>query len=225
MTDSGNHDVNPFRRLSASQVIAWKNCPRIWYYGWMERLKSPLPPQILRGNAVEECVCRVFRESPSLLSADSSSSMKTPLAEDGSPDWDSQENWVGPGLNKLPSRTYRDKESLHRWASSRADIHFDRCWKSAIEDWRSSPNRVGSADDIDAEEGREMVEAAISMHLDQVEACFDAGGGPGLDKWRAGLREKWPAPDGFPREWESHIHPPAAELLGRGMGNRKTVVR
>ena len=210
MTDSGNHDVNPFRRLSASQVIAWKNCPRLWYYGWMERLKSPLPPQILRGNAVEECVCRVFRESPSLLSADSSSSMKTPLAEDGSPDWDSQENWVGPGLNKLPSRDIPgDKESLHRWASSRADIHFDRCWKSAIEDWRSSPNRVGSADDIDAEEGREMVEAAISMHLDQVEACFDAGGGPGLEKWRAGSRDKWPAPDGFPREWGGP-HPSAS---------------
>ena len=89
--DAENSKVNPYRRLSASQVNAWRKCPRLWYYGWMVRLKSPLPPQILRGNAVEECVCRVLRESPALLAPDSHSSMTTPLDEDGSPDWDSQD--------------------------------------------------------------------------------------------------------------------------------------
>jgi len=54
--------VNRYRRLSASQVILWKSCNRLWYYTYIERLKSPLPPQIIRGNAVEECICRVLRD-------------------------------------------------------------------------------------------------------------------------------------------------------------------
>ena len=207
--DPENPKVNPYRRLSASQVNAWRKCPRLWYYGWMARLKSPLPPQILRGNAVEECVCRVLRESPTLMAADSRSSMTSPLAEDGSPDWDSQDFWVGPGLSPLdPSSVPDDRESLHSWASSRADAHFDRCWESAIADWESSPNKVGSADDIDKQEGRDMVEAAINLHLDEVQSCMESGGAPTLDDWRSGTRDDWPAPDGFPRQWDEP-HPAA----------------
>ena len=181
----------------------------MWYYGWMARLKSPLPPQILRGNAVEECVCRVLRESPALMTHDSRSSMTTPLAEDGSPDWDSQDYWVGPGLSPIPRESIPDdRESMLEWATARADTHFERCWESAISDWESSPNRVGLAEDVDKEEGRQMVESAISLHLDQVQACIDSSGGPGLEEWRSGTRPYWPAPDGFPREWEGP-HPAA----------------
>ena len=46
--------VDPFRRLSASQVNLWKACPRQWYYAYQERLKGPMPPVIIRGNAAEE---------------------------------------------------------------------------------------------------------------------------------------------------------------------------
>jgi len=207
--DAENSKVNPYRRLSASQVNAWRKCPRLWYYGWMVRLKSPLPPQILRGNAVEECVCRVLRESPALLVHDSRSSMTTPLAEDGSPDWDSQDYWVGPGLSPLPRESIPDdRESMLEWATARAEAHFERCWDSAISDWEASPNRVGLAEDVDKEEGWQMVESALSLHLDQVQACIDSSGGPDLEEWRSGARPYWPAPDGFPREWEGP-HPAA----------------
>lgn len=207
--DSANPKVNPYRRLSASQVIAWGKCPRIWYYGWMKRLKSPLPPQILRGNAVEECVCRVLRDSPTLLSPDSKASMLSPLKEDGSPALEEPEHWTGPALQPLPESQWpSDRDSMHAWASSRADAHFQRCWDSAVKDWETSPNRVGSATDIDQDEGRQMVEAAIVLHLNQAQACFEAGGGPGLDSWRSGVRELWPAPDGFPRHWDKP-HPSA----------------
>ena len=207
--DAENSKVNPYRRLSASQVNAWRKCPRLWYYGWMARLKSPLPPQILRGNAVEECVCRVLRESPALLAPDSRSSMTTPLAEDGSPDWDSQDYWVGPGLSPLPTESIPDdRESMLEWATARAEAHFERCWDSAISDWESSPNRVGLAEDVDKEEGWQMVKSAISLHLDQVQACIDSSGGPDLEEWRSGSRPYWPAPDGFPRVWDGP-HPAA----------------
>lgn len=177
----------------------------------MERLKSPLPPQVLRGNAVEECVCRVLRDSPTLMRYDSRISLTTPLSEDGSPDWDSQDFWIAPGLQPLAeSEIPSDRESLHKWATARADFHFDRCWDSAVNDWKSSPNRVGSEDDIDKDEGRKMVESAISLHLDQVEECISNGGGPGLEDWRSGKRDFWPAPDGFPRNWDLP-HPAAGQ--------------
>ena len=76
--------VDPYRRLSASQVITWNNCPRLWYYSYIPKLKSPLPPQILRGNAVEDCVSRVLRESPALISPDDDNLIISPLNEDGS---------------------------------------------------------------------------------------------------------------------------------------------
>lgn len=103
------------------------------------------------------------------MSSESRSSMTTPLTEDGSPEWDSQDYWVGPGLSPLPSDSIpTDRESVKAWATARADVHFNRCWESAISDWESSPNRVGSAEDVNKEEGRQMVESAISLHLDQV---------------------------------------------------------
>ena len=71
--------VDPYRRLSASQVITWKTCPRLWYYSYIPKLKSPLPPQILRGNAVEECISRILRESPVYISSIDADLILSPL--------------------------------------------------------------------------------------------------------------------------------------------------
>ncbi len=86
--------VDPFCRLLASQVNLWKACPRQWYYAYEERLKGPMPPVIIRGNAAEECICRVLRDSPSLISRDSNESLISPLNEDGAPDWEDTGNWM-----------------------------------------------------------------------------------------------------------------------------------
>ena len=137
--------VNPFRRLSASQVNTWKSCNRLWYYTYIERLKSPLPPQIIRGNAAEECVCRVLRDSPVMISADSPDEMKSPLLDDGSLDYDNQMAWPSPAMLELPEEQWPDdRKALESWAMSRVDVHFDSCWDAAVADWESSPNRSGS---------------------------------------------------------------------------------
>ena len=204
--------VNPFRRLSASQVITWKSCNRLWYYNYIERLKSPLPPQIIRGNAVEECICRVLRDSPVFVSADAEDEMTSPLLEDGSLAYDNQLAWPGPATIELSEDQWpTDRASLLSWAISRAEVHFDRCWEAAVDDWESSPNRKGSVEDADPEEAREMVQSGLKMHIDQVEACLNAAGGPKLESWRAGEgREYWPPPDGFPRLWDQP-HPAAQD--------------
>ncbi len=202
--DLDNSKINPFRRLSASQVIAWENCPRLWYYGWRERLKTPLPPQIIRGNAVEECICRVLRDSPLFIGPDSDQDMTSPIDAAGSPALD-QEGWVGPNL-KLRSENLwpNNRNELEEWAFKRVIYHFQGCWEKAIEDWESNPNRTGDSSDITSEEALNMVFSGIRLHLDELERCIEKGVDRNLELWRRGeFREYWPAPDGFPRKWNT----------------------
>ena len=130
---TGEHsEVNPYRRLSASQAIAYNTCPRLWYYGWERRLKTPLPPQIIRGNAAEACICRVMRDSPALVPSTAEDQMQSPLDEQGNPLWDSQEGWPSPTLQAIDESSWpTDFEALTAWAHSRAEAHFEKCWEDA----------------------------------------------------------------------------------------------
>ena len=120
---TGEHpEVNPYRRLSASQAIAYNTCPRLWYYGWERRLKTPLPPQIIRGNAAEACICRVMRDSPALVPSTAEDQMQSPLDEQGNPLWDSQEGWPSPTLQAIDESSWpTDFEALTAWAHTRAE--------------------------------------------------------------------------------------------------------
>ena len=197
--------VDPYRRLSASQVITWNNCPRLWYYSYIPKLKSPLPPQVLRGNAVEDCISRVLRESPVLICPDDGNLILSPLNEDGTVSYDSELGWVGPKLDIRGEESWpKNRDELEKWALSRIKVHFEDCWQSAITDWESSPNRVGKSNDISADEGIQMIKSGIQLHLNQVEKCFTENGGPNLESWRLGqYRPTWPSPDGFPKNWDS----------------------
>ena len=210
--DPESAGVNRYRRLSASQVILWKSCNRLWYYAYMERLKGPLPPQIIRGNAVEECICRVLRDSPVLVATGAADEMTSPLLEDGSPAYDNPLAWPAPTLVELTEDEWpTDRDSLEMWAMARIDVHFEACWDAAVLDWESIPNRVGSVDTADPDEGLAMTRAGLRLHLDQVQACIEASGGPGLSDWRkGGSRGDWPPPDGFPRVW-NEVHPAARD--------------
>ena len=210
--DAEGTGINQFRRLSASQVIAWNSCPRMWYYGWEKRLKGPLPPQIIRGNAAESCISRVLQESPVLISAESDIQLIPPLDEKGKVDYEDTTNWLAQRLTPISADDWpNSRESIREWAINRVDFHFDRCWNAAVKDWERSPNRSGSVDDITTDECREMIISGIDLHLDEVENCIKASGGPLLDSWRKGQnRPEWPAPDGFPRVW-NNPHPAVQE--------------
>ncbi len=210
--DADATGVDPFRRLSASQVNLWKACPRQWFHAYEERLKGPMPPQIIRGNAAEECICRVLRDSPVLVTADASDLLTSPLNSEGAPAWEDTGNWMGTRLAALPEADWpASRDALMEWACARVEVHFDRCWDAAVADWEATQNRAGSLDDIDVEECRAMVIEGIRLHLDEVERCIGAGGGPSLAAWRAGeARAEIPAPDGFPLLW-TKPHPAAQD--------------
>ncbi|MED5273873.1 MAG: PD-(D/E)XK nuclease family protein [Candidatus Thermoplasmatota archaeon] len=207
-----DNSVNPYRRLSASQMVTWQACPRLWYYNYIPKLRGPLPPQIIRGNAAESCISKVLRDSPSMVPANSDNLLKSPILDDGSPAYQFSELWPAPSLLPLDSSDWPStRGSLEEWALARAEAHFQSSWDSAVIDWESISNRTGSSDGANEQECREMVANGIRMHIDQVEACMKAGGGPHAEEWRSGKhRHNWPAPDGFPRVWEEP-HPCAQE--------------
>ncbi len=194
--------ISSYSRLSASQIGRWNACPRIWWYEARMKIKSPLPPVIARGNAVEECVCRVLRETPVLIEADAVGRILTsPLDEDGFPTLDSPDGWPGPTIEPLPRGQWPSSaEALSEWAHSRIDAHFQECWDGAVAEWRSLTNTVGDAADLEPEPASRMAHVAIDLHLQEVARCEAMNGGPRLDEWRrGGGRGEWPAPDGFPR--------------------------
>ena len=195
-------NVDPYRRLSASQVIAHNSCPRYWFYGWERRMKSPLPPQIIRGNAAESCICRILRDSPVLVERDADDQMKSPLDQNGAPRWDVEADWPAPGLQTLEKSSWPVSiDSLREWAHSRARIHFPGCWDEAVSNWLKNPNRKGSIEDADPEECYEMILQGIDFHLREVAECMESTP-PELEEWRKGRsRPEWPSPDGFPRNW------------------------
>ena len=204
--------ANPYRRLSASQMVTWKACPRLWYYNNIPKLRGPLPPQIIRGNAAESCISRVMRDSPTLVPGESEDILKSPILDDGNPAYEFGELWPGPSLQALDRSEWpTDRKAMEKWALSRADSHFQKCWDDAVRDWESLTNRVGTSDSADISECREMVENGIRMHLDQVERCLNSLDSDTLESWRGGSnRPEWPAPDGFPLSW-SEPHPCAQE--------------
>ena len=200
--------ANPYRRLSASQMVTWKACPRLWYYNNIPKLRGPLPPQIIRGNAAEACISRVLRDSPSLVPGESEDILTSPILDDGKPAYEFGELWPGPSIQPLERSEWpTDRNALEKWAMMRADSHFQKCWDEAVRDWESLTNRVGTADSADVLECREMVENGIRMHLDQVEKCLNSLDAETLESWRVGTnRPEWPSPDGFPLFW-SEPHP------------------
>jgi hypothetical protein len=179
------------------------------------------------GHAVEGALNRVMRDSPVLVEKDALSEIfDSPLEEvdvSGTgnvvirPSSAKDAPWPGLQLSPLAVADWpQTRKKMTEWARGRANIHFEREWKQGHEEWLENPNRIGDWDAFEAarkDEALEMVYAGIGFHLDEVEDCMAANGGPTFSNWRkGGNRTKWPAPDGFPYE---HSSPhPAAQSAG-----------
>ena len=213
VADPDANIADPYRRLSASQMVTWHACPRLWYYNNILKLRGPLPPQIIRGNAAESCISRVMRDSPSLVSKYADDILKSPILDDGKPAYEYDELWPSPSIQALDESEWpKDRTSLEEWAMARVDAHFDKCWNDAVREWESLTNRTGESNQTDMTECRKMVENGIKLHIDQVELCLNNLNSVILDSWRKGEnRPKWPAPDGFPLLW-TQPHPCAGPV-------------
>ena len=162
VADPDANIADPYRRLSASQMVTWHACPRLWYYNNILKLRGPLPPQIIRGNAAESCISRVMRDSPSLVSKYADDILKSPILDDGKPAYEYDELWPSPSIQALDESEWpKDRTSLEEWAMARVDAHFDKCWNDAVREWESLTNRTGESNQADMTECRKMVENGI----------------------------------------------------------------
>ena len=199
--------VSKFKRLSATSLIQYRNCPRSWYHQRIEFLRGPQVPAMMRGHIVENTVSRVFRETPLLVSeSDAWDVLETPLDDQQRPSRDSTAGYNAPSIQR---REGLDSiESLRTWAQARCDIHLPVVKQIHVEEFEDNPMSIGSGADLDDELMQKMAYATIDFHLTEVERCLQMNGGPKLSEFRSGNRPKWPAPDGFPYDWDTP-HPAA----------------
>jgi len=205
--------IGPYRRLSHSQADMHRRCPRMWYHRYVLGMLGGTHPIFAMGHAVEGALNRVMRDCPALVASDASSETFDSPVEEIDPTGtgnivvrpSTKTDAAWPALRVMPlskSSWPIDRESMAEWARARADLHFEREWGLARESWEEDPNRVGDWISFDAarkDESLQMVYAGIEFHLDEIEDCIGAGGGPLFADWRAGKnRPQWPAPDGLP---------------------------
>ena len=205
--------VSKFEKLSATNINDWNACMRHWWYRRVEYLKGPQVPPMMRGNIVEATVCAVMRETPALISAeDPPEILASPLDVEGVPDRAATSGWPAQNISPIPTDLWpTDSDTFLEWAFARVEVHLPVQKAAEIEKFLDEPQRIGSADQLDDENMRQMCRSAIELHLDEVERCIASNGGPNLDAWRRGdNRPEWPAPDGFPPEWKAS-HPVAQE--------------
>jgi hypothetical protein len=205
------HDsVGPYNRLSASQANTYLACPRLWFYQKVYRFKMPQIPVLFIGRAVEEALCRVLRDSPSLVAphAPSNALGPSPYRDNGEPEDEHHAAWPAPKLMPLfPSERPSDKSSLTQWAHARCRVHLPVALEAMKEAWQKDERRAGDWSEVDEEACVQMVLNGVDFHLKEVERCFESQGGPSLQTWREGERPPHPAPDGFPFPSFAARHP------------------
>ena len=157
-----------FKRLSATSLIQYRNCPRSWYHQRIEFLRGPQVPAMMRGHIVENTVSRVFRETPLLVSqSDAWDILETPLDDQQRPSRDSAEGYKAPSIQ--PREGLDSIESLRTWAQARCDIHLPMVKQIHVEVFEDNPMSIGSGADLDDDMMQKMAYATIDFHLTEVE--------------------------------------------------------
>ena len=198
LVTSSEDSVGPYNRLSASQVNAYRACPRLWFYEKVRRFKMPQIPVLFVGRAVEEAICRMLMESPAILVAKASSDTLSaiPLDDNGVPSRSSLDPWPAERLLALPDDMLpTDIDGLRKWAASRLKIHLHVALNSMKEEWEKDERKAGDWKSVNPDYCLKMCINGLEFHLNEVQRCLDQNGGPGLKEWRRGQRPEWPSPD------------------------------
>ena len=198
--DSNLDTVGPYNRLSASQVNTYNSCKRMWFYEKVLKLKIKQIPVLYVGRAVEEAICRTFKESPSILLANASQDTlsKIPLDRDGKPSRAADITWPANRIIPLPDdKVPKSLEQLEAWAKKRMEAHLRTALMQARKDWERQERKSGDWSEINFDYCLEMCYNALKYHLNEVQNCFSNIDDSILSNWRSGAREHWPAPDGY----------------------------
>ena len=208
--DPAADNVGQYNRLSASQANQFRACPRRWFYEKVYRFKMEQIPVLYVGRAVEEALCRVLMDSPSLVMANAPADVlgPSPYSDDGVPEDPNERTWPAQRLLPLqPHERPQTIDDLEQWVIGRCRAHFPGAMSRAKAECEKDERRSGSWDEVDEDVCYEMLANGAMFHINEVERCFEENGGPNAEAWRRGKRGTWPAPDGFPHVDFAGEHP------------------
>ena len=159
-------------RISASGLVSWERCPRQWFHRSKQGLSGPVNERMILGIHVEDALVGLLMEDP------------------GYHDIDETPSWVAWKEDK-PLKASGDAEEpesladIRQYLLARLPATANKVIEICLEEWKLSPSTSGEfSSDIDAELVKELLLAGVEMQLEEVQQCFDEGGGPNLSRWR-----------------------------------------
>ena len=88
--------VSKFKRLSATSLIQYRNCPRSWYHQRIEFLRGPGTGD--DAHIVENTSVEYFVKHPTGFQSDAWDILETPLDDQQRPSRDSAEGYKAPSI-------------------------------------------------------------------------------------------------------------------------------
>ncbi len=170
-------------RISASGYVSWLRCPRRWFIGSKIGLREPVNPRMVMGILVEDALVGLMMESPLGLHLPERSR------------WAAWHEDDVEGLVDSPKPESLD--DLHKWISAKVADAAAKVIEIGSQRWEEMPSKTSDYtwDDMKQEEMERMLHGGLELFLEEVQACFEEGGGPLLKQWRTtGDPHKVPAP-------------------------------
>ncbi len=161
-------------RISASGLVSWQRCPRQWFHRTKQGLSGPVNPEMILGIIVEEAMVGLLMEDPGHQ------------ALDATPSWVAHRR----GQSLKTTQDVEEPESLaeiKEYLLARVSASAELVIELGAEEWAKAPFKRADREwsEITQEKVEELLKAGIEFQATEVKACFEAEGGPHLDRWRA----------------------------------------
>jgi hypothetical protein len=170
-------------RISASAYVTWLRCPRRWFIGSKIGLREPVNPRMVMGIVVEDALVGLMMESPLGQHLPGRSRWAAWLEDDVE------------GL--LDSPKPESLEGLKEWISAKVADSAAKVIEIGAQRWDETPTKTSDYTwaDIEQKEIELMLHGGLELFLEEVESCYEAGGGKLLEQWRqTGDPHRVPAP-------------------------------
>lgn len=166
------------RRISASGLVTWERCPRQWHYRRRIGLNDATNPEMIIGLVVEDALCGLFIQRFS----------ENGTTMPGLAEWvnfSRQENGLGK-INPNGEIIISDLESISQWMELIIPSLVDEVQRLLQSRWDATQWKAAGRDIAEVKDERieNLLRGGIKLQLEEVENCFNAGGGPHLNSYR-----------------------------------------
>ena len=140
-------------RLSASSFTAFNRCEKQWFLNYRIGLRGPTNPHQVMGVIVEDALCGLLMER---------------AGSEGN-------NWA---QSEAPSSDCNTFEELKKWIFAKIPKSANKVFENGKSEFEKSLWSKGDWNEsFTIEMVEKMLEHGIELQLEEVESCFEAGGG------------------------------------------------